>query len=309
MLQDQNSATQLQQLAAQRQLYAEAKTAGRLRMMLAGPGALLAGLVALRWPSIRTFAALYAIAVVTADNLWLAPWINRLRTLASKIQEMFDCQVLALDWNNLKVGRQAEPEVIVDAARRYRRKDPDYAKLKGWYPDSLQGMPQSCARIICQRTNCWWDFALRRRFRQLNIGLATVVTLLLVSLAFVGKMTMEKFFLAVLAPAAPVWNIAVRRVRDDLEAEVGARRLQECVDQLWEACCETGGEESIRSQSRLLQDEIYDHRRRSPLIPDTFYFLLRGRQELQADDTAGVFVKQFYETRRQSGTAGASGRA
>jgi uncharacterized membrane protein YhaH (DUF805 family) len=300
MLSDQNNPEQLDRLAAQRQFYSDAKSVESLRMLVVGPGALLVSAAALRWPSLRPLVALYALVAISADDLWLIPWTKQLRTTAAKVQELFDCSVLELPWNTLKIGRQPELERISEASGRDKRSKPG-AGLVSWYPNCFLLLPIEASRIACQRINCWWDQALRLKFKRTLVASALAMTILFLLIGLAGGMTIPRLLLIVVAPAVPVWSLVVRRIREDSESSAAALRLKENAEDLWAAV--SAGSATVGSLSMLsrqLQNEIYDHRCRASLIPDLFYNLSRQRQESQMDDSAERLTRKFFEKRARA---------
>jgi hypothetical protein len=108
----QNEPRQLQRLAAQRQLYSTAKKIFGIQLLLGGPVAIGWSLTVVATPEVRGFAAVWGALISFADLLWLTPWQKRLRERAARIQEAFDCDVLQLSWNDIKVGRSPDPELV-----------------------------------------------------------------------------------------------------------------------------------------------------------------------------------------------------
>ena len=109
---EQNTERQLQRLAAQRQLYASAKRVLGFHVLLGGPLAVASAFLVLLFPPAKGYVALWGVIVVLCDVLWLTPWQKRLRSSAAGVQEMFDCDVLSLAWNDLKAGKRPDPEVV-----------------------------------------------------------------------------------------------------------------------------------------------------------------------------------------------------
>lgn len=105
----QNSPLNLDRLAAQRQLYSKAKLILGWQVCFGGPLAVGFAFMALSFPTMKSFAALWGMLITLADIAWLSPWQKRLRSLAAQIQEQFDCDVLELPWNEVKVGKKPLP--------------------------------------------------------------------------------------------------------------------------------------------------------------------------------------------------------
>src|SRR2546428_5451157 len=109
---EQNSERQLQRLAAQRQLYATAKTIFGWQLVVSAPIAVALAFSTIIYPPLKAVAALWGFVVTVCDVAWLTPWQKRLRNAAARIQESFDCEVLGLPWDELKAGKRPDPELV-----------------------------------------------------------------------------------------------------------------------------------------------------------------------------------------------------
>jgi hypothetical protein len=176
--QEQITQKQLERLAAQRQLYSDAKRIQAVLISLSVPCVIVLTLLASVFPKLQVYVAFWGILVTLLDIVIFTPRQKSLQGKAAKIQQLFDCDVLQMDWSKLNSGNRPEPEAVVEASARHKRIDPNYSKLQNWYPVSVGQLPIYLARLICQRSNCWWDAALRRRYAVL--GIVTIVALTLI---------------------------------------------------------------------------------------------------------------------------------
>jgi hypothetical protein len=70
-----------------------------------------------------------------------------------------------MDWNTFLVGSRIDPEdVFADACRSSATRTSK--RLMNWYPLAVKELPLHLARLVCQRTNLWYDSALRKRYRR-----------------------------------------------------------------------------------------------------------------------------------------------
>jgi len=290
---DQLQQKQLDRLAAQRQLYSDAKRVQAIQIALVIPAVVIWAVLVAWYPGLRVYAASWGIGLALLDVLVFARVQRHLKERAAKIQELFDCDVLRLEWSVLKAGRRPDAETILEASSRFGNPNTSDATLRDWYPREVGKLPIHLARIVCQRINCWWDAQLRQRYAVgvLAVGILLVVCVLLVGL--IGGLTLEKFVLAVLAPLLPAVVLGIRQFDENLERAKVANRLKQYSEDLWEKALR-GGEtpEELTAKSRNLQDAIFDNRRMSPLIFDWIYQRLRTRQEEQANKGADSLVEE-----------------
>lgn len=294
--QDQVSPKQLDRLAAQRQLYSDAKRLHGLQIILAGPLVIAWSLVVAYAPSLKVYSALWGLAVTILDIALLTPWQKSLKQKAAIIQELFDCDVLQLEWRDLKVVWRPDAESIMAASSKFKCKDPDCLTLRNWYPVSVGVLPIHFARIICQRANCWWDAQLRRRYAIYVVVTVVVLSVIVLLIGFIGGLTLEDFFVTVVAPLLPAFVLGVRQFNEHYEAAGARDRLKEHSEKLWnKAITVKATSKEIIKDCRDLQDEIYDHRRRSPVIFDWIYQRLKNPYEELMNKGAEELVEEALE--------------
>ncbi len=288
----QNEAQQLQRLAAQRHLYSVAKRILGAEVFLGAPIAIAWGVASLNISGARSYAAFWGLLISLSDVLWLNPWQKRLREKAAKIQEVFDCDVLQLPWNTIKVGERPDPELIKEHADKFKKSPSRISPLNNWYAPVVGELPIDVARILCQRSNCWWDSNQRRRYAVWVIAglMITVVTIL--GLAFVGGLTVEKLFLSVIAPVAPALILAIRQCTEQIEAASRVDKLKCHAERIWSAALDNAIDLELSNKSRALQDEIYENRKRSPLVFDWTFRQLRSGYEIQMNHAAEEYAQE-----------------
>jgi hypothetical protein len=226
------------------------------------------------------------------DVVVLDPWQERRREIAASIQEQFDCEVLDTPWNDALAGANPSVEDIHEAATAYVV-DPR-APLEDWYPVVVDALPLYQSRLICQRTNCWWDSKLRRRYSTVILGTLGAVSITVVALGLINGMTLEKLILAVIAPLSPAVQWGIREVYRQRDAAASLDRLKDHGRQLLDrlvAGTLTEGEAS--SLSRQLQDAILVRRRENPFVFDWIYRLLRKQYEEQMNVGAQAMVDEI----------------
>jgi hypothetical protein len=289
---EQNTEGQLLRLAAQRQLYATAKTVFGWQVFLGGPVAVASAVFVLAYPSLKGFAASWGRLVTLADLFWLTPWQKRLRDSASKIQEAFDCDVLELPWNEVKAGKNPDPELIKEQSDKYSKWAGKMPLLTNWYAPAVNDLPLHIGRIACQRSNCWWDSIQRRRYANCVIAAAVLVFVVVLGLSLGAGFTVEDFVLKVAAPLAPALLLGMRQYSEQMEAAARLDRLREHSERLWKDALSGKSMTEVSKRARSLQDEILESRRKSPFVFDAIYKWLRPGYEAQMNFGVAELVAQ-----------------
>ncbi len=293
---EQNTDRQLQRLAAQRQLYATAKRVFGAQVILSGPVAIASALLGIACPPFKGYIALWGILVTLGDLFWLTPWQKRLRDSGARVQEAFDRDVLSLPWNDLKAGKRPDPELVKEQSEKYARWGSKMPPLNNWYSPEVDGLPLYVGRIACQRSNCWWDSKQRRRYAASIIAGIVVVFVAVLSLAMASGFTVEDFVLKVVAPLAPALVLGIRQFTEQLDAAARLDKLKEHAERLWNDALSGRSATYMTTAARGLQDEIFESRRRSPLVFDTIFKRLRRGYEVQMNHGAAELV---LEARRK----------
>jgi hypothetical protein len=226
----------------------------------------------------KPFIAFLALAFSFLEVLFLDRWHRAQLKNAAKLQEDFDCAVLGMDWNTFLVGSRIDPEdVFADAYKKLS--DKDEKRLINWYPLAVKELPLYLARLVCQRTNLWYDSALRKRYRVILLTGAVALIAIAGCASLAINFTMTSFVLSTLAPMTPVMIWALRECNRQAATCELLDRLNEEVKKLWDRSRKGGTDQEISMRSRELQDAIYNHRASSPLIFDWVYNRLRKRME------------------------------
>ena len=297
-------ATQLDRLAAQRELYSRAKRVQAWQLILSVPCVIAWSFVVMAFPALRSYAALWAIGVTLLDLVALDRWQKSLKERAARIQEQFDCDVLQLAWPDLK-GPRPDAEQVAEESSSYRRTDPQFTTIRDWYAPAVGRLPIHLGRLVCQRSSCWWDAKLRRRYSVSVLIALGLFSTLIVAVSLHESASLENFVLTGITPLMPAITLAIKQFSEHNAAAARADRLRDTSQKFWrEALYEHLAVEEVSSRSRQLQDEIFEHRRQSPLIFDWIYQRLRNKHEELMNKGAEALVKEAEDFRGRLTQAG-----
>ena len=292
IISEQNTERQLQRLAAQRQLYASAKKIFGWQIALSGPATVVMAFLVIVNPALKGYAALWGITVALCDLFWLTPWQKRLRDNAARVQEAFDCDVLTLPWNEVKTGKWPDPELVFEQSEKYKKWAAKMPPLENWYAPAVGELPLHVGRLACQRSNCLWDSKQRRRYAAWVISVVILLFIVLLSLSVGNNFTIEDFVLKVAAPLAPALLLGLRQFSEQREAATRLDSLQSHAERLWKDALSGMPADEITVRARSLQDEIFENRRKSPLVFDAIFKRLRRDYEMQMNYGVDEFVSK-----------------
>lgn len=284
---EQNSEYHLRLLAAQKQLYSEAKVLRRCRALGSVLLALGAPFILHRFPgSVIGLNVAGGIALVL-DFLLVGVEERKIKEAAT-IQEEFDTSLFALPWNQRLVGVKVMPEEISLVARRFKG---DQQKIYNWYSDT-GAVAYPLNVLLCQRTNLAWDWNLRRLFATLLFIVPVVYVIALVVFAIVNDQLVSDFLLALVLPALSAILESFRDGRKHLAITNDKREAAASLLEMIER-----GAKNPRSVSkkdcRSIQDCIFIQRRDGPLVPNWLYNLKRSHDEQQMYSTTAELVAEI----------------
>jgi hypothetical protein len=288
----QNEQKQLERLAAQREIYSFAKRLHLAQIIITVVFPIALFILSSIWNSFITYTALFGILAFIVDSVLTNPLIKKQKVKAAKIQELFDCEVLELEKSHLKVATDVNVEEILLNYNAHKKIKTNIEKIRDWYPNNINELPISIARIICQRTNCWWDSKLRIRYSNFLKYFAIIVFILIFIISFSSKADVVTLTLY-LSGLIPFFQFCHKEFFEHHDA---AKRLNELVQYsqtIWQEAL-NNPEDYHRNKlnSRRLQDEIFEHRSKSPLILDKFYNLFRDENEILMNRTSEILIEE-----------------
>ena len=291
--------TQLKRLAAQRQLYTDAKAVKKFQIGLNVLGPLILAVLVNCFGMCPVYAACCGIIVIFLNIFGFTPWQQSLKKKASGIQELFDCDVLQLQWRELKVGSRLEIETVEKYDLKYKRKKHNYSELEDWYYKNVGKLPIHLGRVLCQRSSCWWGAQLRQRYAKLVIWILVVLAVPILFFGLRGSFTLAEFILGIAVPFTPTFVLGIRQYKEYTESAARLDELRKYAERLWDKGLEEVSFEKLTRKSRDLQDEIYNHRRASPLIFDGLYKRYRNEMEKQMKGAMHKMIEDALEDLRK----------
>jgi len=132
------------------------------------------------------------------------------------------------------------------------------------------------------------------------VGLSAFSTLI-VTLSLIQGATIENLISTGITPLMPGIMLAMKAYFDQDDAAIRADALKGFSESLWRKGMESGPvADELLVECRQLQDEILEHRRRSPLLFDWVYQLLRREDEQFMNTGAEALVEEASRARRYS---------
>jgi hypothetical protein len=239
-------------------------------------------------PTLGAIAALW----IFVARLVLEPIRQAYQLKGATAQELFDCNVLGIGWNDALARRLADEE-IRQASKSLRNAD------RRWYPAD-EAVPWPTSVLVCQRSNAVWARRQHVAYGWLLGGAAVIWVVLGIIIAVLHKASLGEYLTTVALPSLPAVLDAAEMSRGHRHA---AGRRQELEDRA-DAALRSG---AASQDLREIQDQLFELRKDAPLVPQWFYNLIKPTYEEGMRYAAERFAAGASSSTRSEGRNGAHG--
>ena len=267
----------MQLLKAQRVIYANAKKIYRWQLTTTIAIVVILNFLKLFQKDIAKidltpYIALVSVTITLVDLLFLTGYLSRYKTNGAKVQELFDCHIYNMEWNDTNTGDKPENWVIEEAEKKYIYNTK--APLTNWYHIDLDSLSHEEAILRCQETNLEYDRKLRYHFK----NDCTLVCLFVVIGSFIVatfvNASLQGYLTNFIAPSLPLIVILIKLILDNHKAVKSLEEVRKAARKL-----RNGGIKPSMHQLRQVQDKLYCSRKDSVLIPENYYQYRRTKLE------------------------------
>ena len=295
IVEKQNETSSIRCLAATRQIYSNAKTLFAFQIILTTVVVVLLSFINLIH-NIEWILATYCVFVAVADSVCFDEFISKQKEKAAVIQEVFDTNVLSIEWNDFI--EKVDHEIIYRYSEKYKKKEPAFNSLKNWYSVGIRDVVNEEAKIICQYSNCRYDLSLRKQISKYLFSLAIISSLLIVSFALIKDMTFKNIFILILLPLLPIIVFSIQRIKENNRSIIKLNKMKSIASKSWDKII---GREyvDLPKITRKIQNSIFKNRKNSPLIFDWFYNLHRASLENEMNYSVDQLVAQYKSANKQ----------
>jgi hypothetical protein len=294
---DQNEQRQLERLSAQRELYSAAKRGYCIQIVGNVLIPITLAIVSFFQIKIAIVTALFGTIFFVMDLIFITPNIAKKKSKAAKIQELFDCDVLKITKSPLKSADDISVEEVLTYYEAHSKIQSNVERVRDWYATEVGNVNIALARLICQRANCWWDKKMRNDYINTLRTISIFIPILLIVFAAIINMRLVDLVL-VLSGLLPLFRFANKEYSDHTSATDRLNKTLTFIDKIWSRVLDHSYDKSkLDIDARMIQDEIYEHRTKSPLILDKLYWYFRPKSETMMVNTAAIFVKQIEDSK------------
>lgn len=298
----QNETKNIDSLAAQRQLYFEAKRMTFYQFILCV-------LIPITLPVLKkvsannvnqlAFISIFAILIVVINNFYFEKQVKSQRAKAAKIQELFDTDVLEINWNSQLCGsKEILHNGLKKKAEKYKKRNKTVENLLNWYPQEYSKVDISAGRIMCQKANITWDNEVRMAFKYFLIIVLIASSIFIILYSIIENNSFSETLIAIIAPLFPIWYYVFKRYCENNDTIMRNEKMHGIMEVVWDQVMKGNSTNAdLAAASRKLQDSIFNYRSNALMIWDWFYFFKREKQESNMNEVAKCIVEEFNKAK------------
>jgi len=269
----QNLPENIDLLKAQAAVYKESEKLSDIDFFLSVGATALLIVLRIVFSQLEIWGMITAIvaAIVTVSSLIFSLVISNKKDLAARMQMLFDCNVLDINWNDAVLGHKPRQEEI----NRYKviKTRKDESTFCGWYNERVKGKPIDVARILAYQENISYDVNLRKVF----IAIISILCFILLGIAIYLIVNRNSFWLPLIplfaylvkTSIANVWSLLkYRAVIDDFNLILDLLVKHKYV--------------GVKRFNSLFHS-MYEHRRKAYKIPDMVFQKLNKILHIKSD--------------------------
>ncbi len=292
ILETQNESFQIDQLLAQQSIYSNAKIFQSILIFITIPLPIILAFIIKSYPDLideKNWVFVLYLIVASFSEKVLQGFIDRFKKLAASIQEVFDSKVLIIEQNETLNIANVDNETIREYSKKPRKNVDKVKNVTNWYSLNIINLKTNIASILCQRTNIYYDFSIRKRYNWIMRILVFFTFLVLLIISLKHDVSLKIFLIEVVIPSIPVFMFAYKEINSNTESIDNLKHLKNLIeDNIGGLNINSTIENSLL---RKIQDRIYANRNLSPLIPDCLYEMIRPKLE----DEMNYSVKERVE--------------
>lgn len=276
----QNEEKAIEYLAAQRQIYSEAKKLDNIGIIFSVILPLVLSIMQLFFKENIFWSLSSKILSIVSMFVGMAvgSFVKKEKNVAAMIQQMFDVYVYQMPWDNKLFGKEKNLSyLIAEKSKILLDKAGERDKLMNWYTGCVgEGVSNIKGIWMCQKENFNWDVNLRKKYKK---SCSIIVGVLIVGILLAGLVNDESIIVlisrfAFILPMLKWLFPMIKQLNDDI------RNMQE-IDELI-----NDSEEKTMDDLQEIQNKLYVHRKSCYAIPDFFYNRYKDNDEDLAYRTA-----------------------
>ena len=271
----QNEDNSIAMLAAQRQLYREAKKYNTVSVALSVWIPLALAVILLFLPENTEWRyASYILSIVSMFfSFVIDKYIEEKKQLAAFIQQKFDVYVYEMPWDKRIFERDKNVDhEIATHSKKILSTPQEKKQLKDWYTPVVDKKNTIDGILACQRENLGWDVGLRKRFKFASIILFIILVAVILAMGlWKNERIIDLLWRVVFIAPMLKWLLdTIKKLNKDIST------LQELDSDI------NNNETKTMEDLQDIQKVIFQHRKGCYAIPECIYNIFKDNDEDRA---------------------------
>lgn len=282
ILKRQNEKKSIMMLAAQRQLYKNAKLKNIIYSFFLLVVPVLFAIASTYFFQLKNLITDFNYLIIIICSLLgriIEKSIEEDKKLAALIQQKFDLYIYNMLWNKRIYGqdRDVKHEIAL-YSKKILKNQSEKNELSNWYTIGSSYKNSIESILSCQKENCCWDIKLRKRFKILSVIIGVILIIIIIIISVFNNEPVNNLISRILL-ILPILEWIYKTVfllNEDI------KRLIEVNTEL-----STSTQKTFENLEDI-QNAIYKHRQVAYLIPDILYKFFKKEDEDTAHKRAEI---------------------
>lgn len=227
----------------------------------------------------------YGIAILLF-TLLTGGLVTLIKKKAATIQEMYDCDLYGLAWNELKCGARLSREEVFRSGRYYIKRPKHKQLFTNWYTKKDYALPELVLALMCQGENIGWDLSQRIILKRFLWGILVTSFLILLAYGLYSGVRLDNFLYYIVF-LLPLFRHFILQLNENVRTLSRSEKVKSFIEKkLHELKDKPAADElKLAENVRMIQDEIFNHRASSSPVPDFLHGWYRRLNEEVAQDS------------------------
>ena len=266
----QNEEKSIAYLAAQKQLYNDAKIMNGLIVIIS---VILPFLFSFIKGNSNIENLLY---VLSALSLFISfvfnGYIKNNKKDAAYMQLKFDIYVYQMPWDKRLFGKEKNvSDEVSKKSRKILKIKKKKDKLTNWYENimKMDNIELNEGILVCQKENVSWDIGLRKRYKMLSVILIIIFIIINFSIGIIWNEPVIRLFFRI-SFVLPILKWMLDNIRQLNEDISNLKELNELLN---------SKDKKNMDELQEIEYKIYNHRKSCYIIPNFFYNIFKNNDK------------------------------
>lgn len=240
----------------------------------------------------------YGVSILIITFFIIGRFVKLTKKKAATIQEMYDCNLYGLAWNELKCGEKIPERDILKSANFYTKKSDKRSLFTSWYTRKDYKLPELVLALMCQNTNIEWDISQRRIIKLIIVVLPCLLIASLLCYGVYVGIKLEDFLFYIIT-IFPLFKYFILQNDEIVCTILRSKKIKAFIQKRLNELSDNQIADKVRlaENIRIIQDEIYNLRIINSPVPDCLHRWFRQSNEELMQDTFDALFKKLENVR------------